>query len=68
MARSKVAVLLTRPSTVLEDYRRLIALSEVDHHLDPGTAVPRKSSRSAVRSSGIYISSFSYLTVDCRVR
>lgn len=35
MARSKVAVLFTRPETVLQDYDRLLGLAEVDKHLDP---------------------------------
>lgn len=35
-ARSKVAVLFTRPETVLDDYRRLIKLAEADRHLKPG--------------------------------
>ncbi len=34
--RSKVAVLRTRPETVLEDYRRLIRLAEADKYLKPG--------------------------------
>ncbi len=34
--RAKVAVLFTKPETVLEDYRRLIKLAEADKHLKPG--------------------------------
>jgi hypothetical protein len=33
--KSKVTVLMTRPETVLDDYRKLLELAEVDRHLDP---------------------------------
>jgi uncharacterized protein (DUF362 family) len=35
-ARAKVAVLRTKPESVLEDYRRLLALAEADKFLVPG--------------------------------
>ena len=34
MAKAKVAVLTTRPETVLEDYRKLLDLADVDTFLD----------------------------------
>jgi uncharacterized protein (DUF362 family) len=34
MARAKVAVLFTKPETVLDDYRRLLELAEAGKHLD----------------------------------
>lgn len=39
MAKSKVAVLHTTPSTILADYQRLFELAEVDQHLEKGTEV-----------------------------
>ena len=36
MARSRVAVLRTRPETVLEDYERLCELAGMKEALDPG--------------------------------
>ncbi|MCC6750933.1 MAG: DUF362 domain-containing protein [Deltaproteobacteria bacterium] len=33
--KAKVVVLKTRPETVLDDYRRLLELGEVEKHLDP---------------------------------
>jgi len=36
-AKSKVAVLRTRPETVLDDYGRLMELAEFRQHLDPST-------------------------------
>jgi uncharacterized protein (DUF362 family) len=38
MAKAKVAVLRTRPETVLSDHERLLALAEVKRFLDPGAA------------------------------
>jgi uncharacterized protein (DUF362 family) len=34
-ARARVAVLYTKPETVLDDYRRLFRLAEAEKHLDP---------------------------------
>jgi len=34
--RARVAVLFTRPETVLDDYRRLLKLADADKHLKPG--------------------------------
>jgi len=34
MAKTIVAVLKTRPETVLEDYHRLLELAEIDNHID----------------------------------
>ncbi len=34
MAKSKVAVLRTKPETVIEDYEKLMKLAEFDKHLD----------------------------------
>lgn len=36
MERSKVAVLKTRPETVVEDYRRLVKMAEPHKNMDPG--------------------------------
>jgi len=36
-SRTKVAVLFTRPETVLDDYRRLLKLAAADKFLKPGT-------------------------------
>jgi uncharacterized protein (DUF362 family) len=36
MAKSKIAVLYTKPETVLDDYRRLFELAGADKALDPG--------------------------------
>ena len=33
--KSKVAVLFTKPETVLQDYERLMHLADVKQHLDP---------------------------------
>ena len=35
MAKAKVAILRTKPETVIEDYRRLVKLADADKHLDP---------------------------------
>ncbi len=35
MAKAKVAILRTKPETVVEDYRRLCSLAGMDKALDP---------------------------------
>ena len=39
MHRSKVAILKTRPETVLEDYKRLMHLAEYDKVISPGNKI-----------------------------
>ena len=45
MAKARVAVLKTKPETVLEDVGRTMELGEVKRHLAPGTV--RRSSVTA---------------------
>lgn len=52
MKKAKVAVLFTRPSTVLEDYARLFELAGADQALDPGATTILKDNVRRVPGKG----------------